>query len=137
MISREKYHPLACPEGYSHTKRSLGIELHGIYAEISSEDQIVVNGELRSTQGSHLPQDLNLVITFHDGLDRIKHVEQVSFNSASLSGNQVFSVKWSATTGVTTLPISKIRIQPGRTTHDVSPPVKDGLIKRILIWIKG
>jgi len=118
-------------------ERSLGIELHGIYAEISSEDQIVVNGELRSTQGNHLPQDLNLVITFHDCLDRIKHVEQVSFNSASLSGNQVFSVYWSAATGATTLAISKIRIQPGRNRRDASQPVKEGFIKKIVRWIKG
>jgi integration host factor subunit beta len=118
-------------------ERSLEINLNGIYAKINSEGQIEVTGELWLTQGNRLPQDLNLVITFHDGMDRIKHSEQVSFNSASLSGTQVFSVQWSGPTCATTLAISKIRIQPGRTTHDVPPPVKDGLIKRILSWIKG
>ncbi len=117
-------------------EKALKLGIYGVYAKESSGGQITVNGEVRANPGEPLPKDLTVIITFHDSLGRIQHVEQVSCNSSSHLGSHVFSVQWTAPSDNAEQTLAKIRIQPGARSDESAKPSRKGLMKKIFGWIK-
>ncbi|MGC8908508.1 MAG: hypothetical protein ACP5M0_13860 [Desulfomonilaceae bacterium] len=115
---------------------ALHLGIYGIYAKEDPEGQITLNGEVRADSGRALPKDLILVITFHDNLGRIPHVEEVDFNSSSPLGSHVFSVQWVLPPDIAQGSLAKIRIQPGVRSGGSVEPARKGLLSKLFGWIR-
>ena len=76
MISREKYHPLACPEGYSHTKHFIKagivpVELGRLFSRMYDFRQKSDYGDFVKIQPEKVGEWFEQAVAFINEIDRI------------------------------------------------------------------
>ena len=70
----------------------LGVNLEGLFAEVSEDGYVHVNGELHLRDGTELNQDLEIVATIYDSSGRVLNVADTGFYTDSFFGFEAFSL---------------------------------------------
>lgn len=73
-----------------------GVTIQGMYASIEGPDtdrdyRIEINGELHTTSGLELEDDLNLVVVAYDPQNRVLKTEEIYFSQDSFHMFETFS----------------------------------------------
>jgi hypothetical protein len=70
----------------------LGVNLEGLFAEVSQDGYANVNGELHLREGTELERDIEVVATIYDSSGRVLAVDDARFDSDSFFGFEAFSL---------------------------------------------